>query len=35
MSSITAATTTTDGHACTIYQFILYLLCLAFGGELL
>jgi len=30
MSSIT----TTDGRVCSIYQFILYLLCLVFGGEL-
>jgi len=30
MSSIT----TTDGRVCNISQFILYLLCLVFGGEM-
>ena len=30
MSSVT----TTDGHVCSIYQFILYLLFLVLGGEL-
>lgn len=26
--------TDTDDHVCSVYQFILYLLCLVFGGEL-